>query len=180
MGLPRHGPPFQENKILWRRQLFTISGFQMFTSVLSLVRGETITTFRGLRIEETEAMNCTNRLRRWHELQPKHLNDIRRVGRGLIGTCMRFDPRTTAEWLRQQWPLKLNLGSGAVSRPQRYSLVFFFFACFFVGTLTPRACPIMNEGLTPTKMVRIGPLIAETVPKGTRTPWSSLQSPCRL
>jgi len=30
-------------------------------------------------------MNCTNRLRRWHEQQPKHLSDIRRVGRGLTG-----------------------------------------------------------------------------------------------
>ena len=57
----------------------------MFTSALSLVRGETITTFRRLRIEETEAMNCTNRLRRWDEQQPKHLSDIRRVGRGLTG-----------------------------------------------------------------------------------------------
>ena len=56
-----------------------------FTSALSLVRGETGTTFRRLRIEETEAMNCTNRLRRWHEQQPKHLSDIRRVGRGLTG-----------------------------------------------------------------------------------------------
>jgi hypothetical protein len=56
-----------------------------FTSALSLVRGETDTTFRRLRIEETEAMNCTNRLRRWHEQQPKHLSDIRRVGRGLTG-----------------------------------------------------------------------------------------------
>ena len=56
-----------------------------FTSALSLVRGETITRFRRLRIEETEAMNCTNRLRRWHEQQPKHLSDIRRVGRGLTG-----------------------------------------------------------------------------------------------
>jgi hypothetical protein len=45
----------------------------------------TITTLRRLRIEETEAMNCTNRLRRWHEQQPKHLSDIRRVGRGLTG-----------------------------------------------------------------------------------------------
>jgi len=57
----------------------------MFTSALSLVRGKTGTTFRGLRIEETEAMNCTNRLQRWHEQQPKHLSDIRRVGRGLTG-----------------------------------------------------------------------------------------------
>ncbi len=57
----------------------------MFTSALSLVRGETITTFRRLRIEETEAMNCTNRLQRWDEQQPKHLSDIRRVGRGLTG-----------------------------------------------------------------------------------------------
>ena len=57
----------------------------MFTSALSLVRGETGTTFRRLRIEETEAMNCTNRLQRWHEQQPKHLSDIRRVGRGLTG-----------------------------------------------------------------------------------------------
>ena len=56
-----------------------------FTSALSLVRGETGTTFRRLRIEETEAMNCTNRLRRWDEQQPKHLSDIRRVGRGLTG-----------------------------------------------------------------------------------------------
>ena len=30
-------------------------------------------------------MNCTNRLRRWHEQQPRHLSDIRRVGRGLAG-----------------------------------------------------------------------------------------------
>ena len=56
-----------------------------FTSALSLVRGETGTRFRRLRIEETEAMNCTNRLRRWDEQQPKHLSDIRRVGRGLTG-----------------------------------------------------------------------------------------------
>jgi hypothetical protein len=55
------------------------------TSALSLVRGETITRFRRLRIEETAAMNCTNRLRRWHEQQPKHLSDILRVGRGLTG-----------------------------------------------------------------------------------------------
>ena len=57
----------------------------MFTSALPLVRGETVTTFRRLRIEETEAMNCTNRLQRWDERQPKHLSDIRRVGRGLTG-----------------------------------------------------------------------------------------------
>jgi hypothetical protein len=57
----------------------------MFTSALPLVRGETITTFRRLRIEETEAMNCTNRLQRWDEQQPKHLSDIRRVRRGLTG-----------------------------------------------------------------------------------------------
>src|ERR1700675_4080014 len=57
----------------------------MFTSALSLVRGETITTFRRLRIEETEAMNCTNRLQHWDEQQPKHLTDIRRVGRRLTG-----------------------------------------------------------------------------------------------
>ena len=56
-----------------------------FTSALSLVRGETGTTFRRLRIEETEAMNCTNRLQHWDEQQPKHLSDIRRVGRGLTG-----------------------------------------------------------------------------------------------
>lgn len=56
-----------------------------FTSALSLVRGETGTTFRRSRIEETEAMNCTNRLRPWHEQQPKDLSDIRRVGRGLTG-----------------------------------------------------------------------------------------------
>ena len=56
-----------------------------FTSALSLVRGETRTTFRRLRIEETEAMNCTNRLQRWDEQQPKHLSDIRRMGRGLTG-----------------------------------------------------------------------------------------------
>jgi hypothetical protein len=43
------------------------------------------TTFRRLRIEETEAMNCTNRLRCWDEQQPKRLSDIRRVGRGLTG-----------------------------------------------------------------------------------------------
>jgi hypothetical protein len=30
-------------------------------------------------IEETEAMNCTNRLQRWDEQQPKHLSDIRRA-----------------------------------------------------------------------------------------------------
>jgi hypothetical protein len=30
-------------------------------------------------------MNCTNRLRRWHEQQPKQLSDIRRMGRGLTG-----------------------------------------------------------------------------------------------
>ena len=51
-----------------------------FTSALSLVRGETGTTFRRLRIEETEAMNCTNRLRHWDEQQPKDLRDIRRAG----------------------------------------------------------------------------------------------------
>ena len=56
-----------------------------FTSALSLVRGETGTAFRRLRIEETEAMNCTNRLQHWDEQQPKHLSDIRRVGRGLTG-----------------------------------------------------------------------------------------------
>ena len=56
-----------------------------FTSALSLVRGETGTTFRRLRIEETEAMNCTNWLLHWDEQQPKHLSDIRRVGRGLTG-----------------------------------------------------------------------------------------------
>jgi hypothetical protein len=56
-----------------------------FTSALSLVRGETGTTFRRLRIEETEAMNCTNGLRRWREQQPKQLSDTRRVGRGLTG-----------------------------------------------------------------------------------------------
>ncbi len=56
-----------------------------FTSALSLVRGETGTTFRRLRIEETEAMNCTNRLPHWDEQQPKYLSDIRRVGRGLTG-----------------------------------------------------------------------------------------------
>ena len=56
-----------------------------FTSALSLVRGETGTTFRRLRIEETEAMNCTNRLPHWDEQQPKHLSDIRHVGRGLTG-----------------------------------------------------------------------------------------------
>jgi len=50
-----------------------------FTSALSLVRGETGTTFRRLRIEETEAMNCTNRLPHWDEQQPKHLRDIRRA-----------------------------------------------------------------------------------------------------
>jgi hypothetical protein len=57
----------------------------MFTSALALVRGVTITTFRRLRIEETEAMNCTNWLQRWDEQQPKDLSDIRRVGRGLTG-----------------------------------------------------------------------------------------------
>src|SRR5271165_4086706 len=51
-----------------------------FTSALSLARGETGTTFRRLRIEETEAMNYTNRLQHWNEQQPKHLSDIRRVG----------------------------------------------------------------------------------------------------
>jgi len=56
-----------------------------FTSALSLVRGETGTTFQRLRIEETEAMNCTNRLPHWDEQQPKYLSDIRRVGRGLTG-----------------------------------------------------------------------------------------------
>jgi len=56
-----------------------------FTSALSLVRGETGTTFRRLRIEETEAINCTNRLQHCDEQQPKHLSDIRRVGRGLTG-----------------------------------------------------------------------------------------------
>ena len=56
-----------------------------FTSALSLVRGETGTKFRRLRIEETEAMNCTNRLQHWDEQQPKHLSDIRRMGRGLTG-----------------------------------------------------------------------------------------------
>ena len=30
-------------------------------------------------------MNCTNRLQHWDEQQPKHLSDIRRVGRGLTG-----------------------------------------------------------------------------------------------
>ena len=30
-------------------------------------------------------MNWTNRLQRWDEQQPKHLSDIRRVGRGLTG-----------------------------------------------------------------------------------------------
>jgi hypothetical protein len=40
---------------------------------------------RRLRIEETEAMNSTNRLRHRDEQQPKHLSDIRRVGRGLTG-----------------------------------------------------------------------------------------------
>jgi len=30
-------------------------------------------------------MNCTNRLPHWDEQQPKHLSDIRRVGRGLTG-----------------------------------------------------------------------------------------------
>jgi hypothetical protein len=55
------------------------------TSALSLVRGETGTTLRRLRIEETEAINCTNRLPDWDEQQPKHLSDIRRVGRGLTG-----------------------------------------------------------------------------------------------
>src|ERR1700730_11422284 len=56
-----------------------------FTSALSLVRGETGTTLRRLRIEETEAMNCTNRLQHWDEQQPKHLSDIRRGGGGLTG-----------------------------------------------------------------------------------------------
>jgi len=56
-----------------------------FTSALSLLRWETGTTFRRLRIEETAAMNCTNRLPHWDEQQPKHLNDIRRVERGLTG-----------------------------------------------------------------------------------------------
>jgi hypothetical protein len=57
----------------------------VFTSALSLVRRETGATFRRLRIEETNAMNCTNRLQHWDEQQPKHLSDIRRVGRGLTG-----------------------------------------------------------------------------------------------
>jgi hypothetical protein len=56
-----------------------------FTSALSLVRRGTGTTFWRLRIEETDAMNCTNRLQHWDEQQPKHLSDIRRVGRGLSG-----------------------------------------------------------------------------------------------
>jgi hypothetical protein len=57
----------------------------VFTSALSLVRGETIITFSRLRIEETELMNCTNRLRHRDEQQPRDLSDIRRVGRGLTG-----------------------------------------------------------------------------------------------
>lgn len=30
-------------------------------------------------------MNCTNRLQRWDEQQPKDTSDIRRAGRGLTG-----------------------------------------------------------------------------------------------
>jgi hypothetical protein len=49
------------------------------------------------------------------------------------------------------------LGSGAVSRPQRYGLALGLFIGFFVGALTliPLACPIINGDFAPTKILNV-------------------------
>src|SRR5258708_2706646 len=83
-GSGRYGPRFSEIKSLEEDNFLQLAGFRVYKCPVFGAR-ETGTTFRRLRIEETEAMNCTNRLPHWDEQQPKHLSDIRRVGRGLTG-----------------------------------------------------------------------------------------------
>ena len=75
---------FRKIKSLEEDNFLQFAGFRVYKCPV-FGAGETGTTFRRLRIEETEAMNCTNRLPHWDEQQPKHLSDIRRVGRGLTG-----------------------------------------------------------------------------------------------
>ena len=82
--MPQCGPRFSEIKSLEEDNFLQFAGFRVYKCPV-FGAGETGTTFRRLRIEETEAMNCTNRLPHWDEQQPKQLSDIRRVGRGLAG-----------------------------------------------------------------------------------------------
>jgi hypothetical protein len=71
---------FRKIKSFEEDNFLRFAGFRVYKCPVFGAR-ETGTTFRRLRIEEIEAVNCTNRLRRWDEQQPKHLSDIRRVGR---------------------------------------------------------------------------------------------------
>jgi len=58
--------------------------------------------------------------------------------------------------------------------PHRHGLAFRPFGCF-VGVFTPRACPIVNVGLTPTKILNSGALIADTAPPIPRfAEWSNV------
>src|ERR1700685_712118 len=63
-----------------------------------------------------------------------------------------------------------------VWHPQRYGLALCIVACFFVGTLTPRACPIEKGGLTPTNIINVPFGYPEVVPKGTLPIFTSMSA----
>src|SRR5205823_11459972 len=62
---------------------------------------------------------------------------------------------------------EMGFGGGTASRPQRHGLLLFFFFAFLASASAACVCqvwPMTNGGLTPTKIVSLGPLIPDDTP----------------